>query len=333
MTNYIIQDNINFYDELYKSLDGSDDDEDTLCLITGVTLEDNHVNLECGHKFNYKPLFREIYIHKCVQNDYNVYNLTKSEKIKYNQSKVDYFIKCPYCRKIQFTLLPYYEMDGISKVYGINTSEPKYNNNKYKCNYTKYDYDYVFKGITYKYLDDKCCTVDDCSNKMLAEFHNTQLYYCYFHWNNALKAQKKKEKEEEKAQKQLDKEIEKKQKQLDKEKAFEEKNQERIAKGLKPLKPRQSKKPTNNQTINNQTINENIIVGESVIGEYIPDTTIISVVCKGIIKTGANKGKQCGKKCWEKDVDYCCKHSSKYKEEVANLKDIIDKDLINNLKK
>lgn len=42
MTTYISENNINFYQELFKGLDETDDDDDTnLCQITGLPLTTN----------------------------------------------------------------------------------------------------------------------------------------------------------------------------------------------------------------------------------------------------------------------------------------------------
>ena len=47
--------------------------------------------------------------------------LNKNNLKKFLSSKLDYFIKCPYCRDIQFTILPYYEELGLEAKYGVNT--------------------------------------------------------------------------------------------------------------------------------------------------------------------------------------------------------------------
>ena len=59
MSIYKIQDNIDFYSELYKSLDEEENnfktnEDDNLCLITKQPLITNYVKMECGHKFNEK---------------------------------------------------------------------------------------------------------------------------------------------------------------------------------------------------------------------------------------------------------------------------------------
>jgi hypothetical protein len=62
---YNIEGNINFYEELYKSLDTEDkQDNNDYCLISNQPLVENYVTMSCGHKFNYQPLFYDILNHK-----------------------------------------------------------------------------------------------------------------------------------------------------------------------------------------------------------------------------------------------------------------------------
>ena len=68
------------------------------CLISQTPLTETHVRLECGHAFNYIPLYNELR------------NTVKGKKR----------IQCPYCRKLQSTLLPYYKLPGVAKVKYVN---------------------------------------------------------------------------------------------------------------------------------------------------------------------------------------------------------------------
>ena len=66
---YNIEGGIDFYEELYKSLDVDEDnnkteDDKNLCLITNKPLCDKFVKMECEHKFNYIPLYLDIKNHK-----------------------------------------------------------------------------------------------------------------------------------------------------------------------------------------------------------------------------------------------------------------------------
>ena len=64
LKNYIIEGDIDFYAELYSSLDNKDtqnqldETNNNVCLITDESLEANSVTLLCNHKFNY-GIFRE----------------------------------------------------------------------------------------------------------------------------------------------------------------------------------------------------------------------------------------------------------------------------------
>ena len=86
--------NITFYEELFKSINDEDDYDIDECLISLQKLEDDHVTLECGHRFNYKPIFNEVFRQKHLKSGYETQRLGK------------YDIKCPYCRNIQHSLLP-----------------------------------------------------------------------------------------------------------------------------------------------------------------------------------------------------------------------------------
>jgi hypothetical protein len=127
MPKYLIEGAIDFYSELYKSLDEDEnnfktEEDNNLCLITKQPLTTNYVTMECGHKFNYVPLFKDIDNHKRNFNNMegNSGRLGKNE------------IRCPYCRKKQTTLLPYYENIGVPKVIGVNQTyiPPTYNETK-----------------------------------------------------------------------------------------------------------------------------------------------------------------------------------------------------------
>ena len=101
--NYIIENNIDFYNELNRDSDDSDDSDDiddnndsnNKCLISGEVLTYNYITLSCGHKFNYDSIFEEVFRQK------KIYNKTDCINLQYNQ------IKCPYCRKRHDKLLPY----------------------------------------------------------------------------------------------------------------------------------------------------------------------------------------------------------------------------------
>ena len=107
----------NFFSQLKNMfLECKDDNNDNnknenqgdCCLLTKEPLHPIHIVLECGHKFNYVPIYREIVAQKTMgvssTGYYNSHSLKKNE------------IKCPYCRNIQDKLLPYLEYDGVKKI-------------------------------------------------------------------------------------------------------------------------------------------------------------------------------------------------------------------------
>ena len=84
---------------------------DDICLISHTKLDKEHVALECGHKFNYKPIYTEVTNQKKYKNNYE----TQQLKI--------YQLKCPYCRNIQNKILPFYNdlINDFPKIYGVNS--------------------------------------------------------------------------------------------------------------------------------------------------------------------------------------------------------------------
>ena len=97
-----------FNKQLYLMMSQSDnqDDDENCCLITNKPLTENHVELVCGHKFNYESIFNEVVKQK------KKYNHLEVTRLKKNQ------IKCPYCRTIQNGLLPHKE--GFEKIKFVN---------------------------------------------------------------------------------------------------------------------------------------------------------------------------------------------------------------------
>ena len=113
--NYNIENNLNFNELLNNSLkEVSDNNEDTnnydnICLLTYEELSFNYIKLDCGHCFNYLPLYNELINQK---NKINTYDTNK--KLSINE------IKCPYCRNISDKLIPYIPLDNINMIKGIN---------------------------------------------------------------------------------------------------------------------------------------------------------------------------------------------------------------------
>ena len=308
MSNYTIEGNIDFQKELNKLLDEDSDDEDNLCQITGLQLDDKYITLECKHKFNYKALYTEIYKQRFEFKTYDPNLLTKKDQLKLRDSKLDYFIKCPYCRNIQFTVLPYYKELGLKQIYGINSIDKKIANgdgtmlicsNK-PSSLSHSDTSYTFKlyGVSFYFGD--CCEKinnfgDTCKSSYVSTIPNTQLSYCRYHYREGLKKHKIFEKNKINNAKVLLKK-EKENKLIEMKKQLEEKNIEREKIGLPPLK----RLPT----IKNKV--ENIVEQHhNSIQQYVPEE---DNGCNAILKTGPRKGNMCG--CKKIMVNGLCKRHS-----------------------
>ena len=108
---YKIEGGINFYKELLLEHANEQSSSSDVCLLTNRPLECGYIELPCGHKFNFLPLYTETLYQKTnpafVNNKYN----TPIGKDK---------IKCPYCRTIHAnSLLPY--IVNEKRIIGINS--------------------------------------------------------------------------------------------------------------------------------------------------------------------------------------------------------------------
>lgn len=164
---YLVEGDINFFAELKKTIGHAATDTTTtdivtspynVCLITNNALTEHHVTLPCNHTFNYIPLYNEVNIQKCVK------NTAETSKLLINE------LKCPYCRKIHKTVLPYYEelCDKCPPLYGVNTTDLKYKINNC-CNYVKYTY------------IDGAQIHCDLAGDNLHYHEDDKQYYCYNH--------------------------------------------------------------------------------------------------------------------------------------------------------
>ena len=107
--------NYNFLNLLDEVPDTSENG-DNYCLISKEQLLPNNITLSCGHKFNYIPLFLEIFNQKFMVNKY-----------KSRQGAPEYYA-CPYCRHKEMKILPEYsETDvNLTKIYKVNSQDPTY---------------------------------------------------------------------------------------------------------------------------------------------------------------------------------------------------------------
>ena len=292
MNKYKIEGNIDFFEELYKSLDNEENlDEDTnTCLITNQLLTDKFIQLQCGHKFNYVPLFLDIKNHK-----------QKFNALEGNSTRLDNNeIRCPYCRNKHSGVLPYYEEFGYSKINGVNHYDPSvkgYQGYSYKqCEYLSLNLNYDPSGNLQMETNKNntgnvkffvCYASGSKINIENSELNNENKCYCYKHKNIVIKSHNKKlsekAKEEAKAKKLLEKQEAKKQKE-----ALKEEN----------VKAKELKKKNKNVIISVASKDDKATVG-----------------CIEILKSGLNKGKPCGCNII---IDNLCNRHFKIKHNITN---------------
>ena len=342
MTKYKIEGSIDFFSELYKSLDDEDEDiKDNLCLITNLPLKDNFFKMDCGHKFNYIPLYLDTKNHKQKFNGME----GSSSRLSKNE------IRCPYCRNRHKGVLPYYEELGLDKIDGVNYINPNYKEPVNTSAYYKLC-QFLTPNPNFNPLGENASETNiqnsnNCKNFLCfhmgskINFHYGQesgenygddKYYCYTHKKQMIKKYKteiasktkeaaKKQKEEEKQkikeEKEKQKEAAKKQKEEtkkqkeEKQKTKEEKQKEEKQKEEKQKEEKQKtkestnpcKKTNNKNTDTDNTDTDNIILGPAIIlGNEVK-------TCIQIIKLGPNKGKQCGCKVYKENK--CKRHTNK----------------------
>ena len=176
---YIIEDGINFYEELYKGLDKNDDNKPDMnrCLITNNELTETHIKLDCSHCFNYQPLMND---------------LTKQKQTYGIYSQCAFFMKCPYCRNNINHYLPV--RDGTIEIPGIHVPLIRPNTNTQNCIN-------IFTPTTIQcnhILPNSSIT---CSHKSIVKLDNEK-QYCIYHKTSGIysflndnKIQQKKDKQ------------------------------------------------------------------------------------------------------------------------------------------
>jgi hypothetical protein len=274
MKKYSVEGNIDFYSELYKSLDESElKDNETdkdLCLISNMPLVENYVTLECKHKFNYVPLFKDLVNRKSKLASMDIQNLKVNE------------IRCPYCRNKESNLLPYYENMGVDKVHGVNYIDES------KIVITHSSASSYFSGT----CSFKATMPDNtelcCHSTYVCSFEDGK-DYCHSHirmlqrqaLKNKLLAKKAEEKKLKMEAKLKEKEEKIKMKAEAKQKANEEKES--------------NKKINKKVKLTEVSGDENVII-------YSENG------CKQILKTGLRKGQMCG--CKITNDNFCKRHTN-----------------------
>jgi len=112
---YNIEGEIDFYaelnnaDNITSNSSPTEDDDTNKCLITRLPLVEGFVRMECGHSFNYLPLYNEL----VQQQKPSICGYAKIGRIV-----------CPFCRHFQQTFLPY--NPAFKLVAGVNLYPMKF---------------------------------------------------------------------------------------------------------------------------------------------------------------------------------------------------------------
>ena len=287
--NYKLEGDIDFFAELQKSLLENEEESDSvlLCQISGLPLTENHFKMNCGHIFNYSSLYTEIYKQKFDFKTYTIDSLSIIDLRMFKASGLDYYIKCPYCRRIQTDLLPYYDNLTFPKKYGVNTTDVSFkvvDNSSYANSAS-----YVYKVYGYTFTKGICCVTMSgihtfqCFNAWVSEIPGLNKSYCTNHIRVVAKEYKLLEKEKITKEKALLKEA--------KVLAIS------VAKEAKVLEKAALKK----NKLENKVIKKTVVITE-----FVPETELEELKCSALLKSGARKGAECGLKCVKNG--FCGRH-------------------------
>ena len=284
MKNYKV-DGVEHFD-FYSCLNDDDDADDNnnnndadheMCLITQQPLVDKFVKLNCGHKFNYIPLYNDLVNHKTKFNtmESSIGFLKKDE------------IRCPYCRQKQKGYLPYYPELYLSKINGVNWLEPTINfstEGSNKCGYLVYNE--LFNNelpecveTNIKYI--KCGCYGHYKLNFLENNIQDDNYYCYNHKSTVMKKYK----------------LEIKQQQKEDAKALKLKQKAEVKKAKEELKQKEKLDKLKLK------VDENVVL--SVSGTPVVDDDNTTLCCE-ILKSGTHKGDKCCAKAFEGQL--CKRH-------------------------
>jgi DNA-directed RNA polymerase subunit RPC12/RpoP len=291
---YKIEGNIDFFSELYKSLDEDDStgEDDNRCLITNEPLTDRYIKMKCGHSFNYLPLLNDIKNHK------EKFNHLEGSHTKLKQDE----IRCPYCRSRQTEVLPYYEDLYSSKIHGVNCIIPFLN---YYPNYSTYKPPNSFIG--------NCCFNMESNHNYYCPANNVYNFedgktYCYTH-SKIMTTKMLKDAELKK--KELAKQAKLKEKEDAKQVKLKEKEDAKLAK----LKEKEEKKKNKKNTIINLLDEKGEQEEQNEIICQVIDLTQTDVSgCIEILKYGSNKGNKCCKGIYNNNL--CKRHFDKLNKET-----------------
>lgn len=141
--------------DFYSEIDNIDlNEEENICLISNLPLDENHITLKCGHKFNYRPIYND------------VINVKSNHRMLVKRIEIDQ-LQCPYCRNIQRCLLPYIPKLRLPKKDGVNW-----------INASKY-----FPHRVYSKMGD--CSVVSCEKNVQTIWDDDKVKepFCFMHYN------------------------------------------------------------------------------------------------------------------------------------------------------
>jgi len=298
--NYKIEgdDNIDFFAELQKSLLENDLDEGEsvpVCQISGLPLIENHFKMNCGHIFNYSSLYTEICKQKFDFKTYGVETLTPVDLRMFRSTGLDYFIKCPYCRRIQTDLLPYYENLSFPKKYGVNTSDILFRTTE-----TSNSDSYLYKVYGYTFAKGVCCVTlsgihtFNCFNSWVCEIPGLCKSYCPNHIRV----------------------VSKEYKLLEKEKLIKAKAEAKEKTALAKVEAKETKALAKVEALAKKKtkVENKVITKTAVIADFVPDSEeselkCSELKCSALLKSGPKKGTECGLKCVQNG--FCGRHANK----------------------
>ena len=114
MPTYILPPGIDIKAELEgMCTDDSGTGDDEVCLISQEPLVEPVIELGCGHRFNYLPIYLEVCEQKRTTSEGG--NHLETTRLLPRQ------LKCPYCRKIDDGILPFFDVAGVEKKRWVTT--------------------------------------------------------------------------------------------------------------------------------------------------------------------------------------------------------------------
>ena len=280
MQKYNIEGSIDFFSELNKLLNKENvknenvKNEENICLISNEELTDNFVKLNCGHSFNYIPLYKDLVNQKQKFNIMEIMELKKDE------------IRCPYCRTKQYGVLPYYEELGLPKINGVNTLEKEKKN---LCEYSIPNLNFnpmLPEDETIGNSKEIICL--NAGSKIVGKNYGDEKNYCSYHKKIVIHYAK----EDIKILKQKAKDDLK-----------QEKIQNQILKKLNKTKEKNKQNIIENEDVKNSVFQPSIFTDNVIIDLSGNEVTN---KCKQKLKTGINKGKECGCKTFMSNL--CRRH-------------------------